>query len=700
MGETRVIGCRRETRPALRLVSMPSQGRVCYPAAEAKRGVTMAYVHFRAWKRAIFLFGAVLGLMGGAWGSDDRMADEIAAASVFDEEIYPFLTQYCMRCHNEDRARADLNVMRFDSEAMAATEAALWSRIAARVESGEMPPEGSDAPAAEVRAAFVAWAQSLQEPEADCNRIASEASVNWYPGFVMSRRLNRMEYQNTLRDLLGIDLDVAHLFPADGAGGEGFNTTGSALFLSSIQMEKYLSAADLAMEAALPSLGALLGQPSARTMRDQAPRQKLLTLLPGPEISPREAAAVTLQEFLSRAWRRPPDKEELGRLLLLFDEAHAREGNFIAAIKLPLKAALVSPNFIFLAEPKPDIIGDYPLGDFEMAARLSYFLWATMPDEELTGLARAGRLQDEETLRRQVARMLRDPRSRALGEQFAAQWLAIEELGVTKLPDTALFPEFDDALAEVMREEVVTFFHRLVAEDRPLLDLVDGDYTFVNERLADHYGIEGVTGPEMREVRFADDTRGGVLGMAAVLTTTSHAVRTSPVLRGKWVLEQLLGDRVPPPPPDVGLLPEEEVRLGDVSLREALEAHRQNPDCAACHSRMDPIGFGLENFDAIGRFRREVAGLPIDASGTLPSGETFDGAGGLKQILLARRGDIMRNFSRKMLGYALGRGLTQFDDCVVTDGLIALESNGYRPSALITEIVLSYPFRYRYSGED
>jgi hypothetical protein len=659
----------------------------------------MVNMHFRAWIAAILFLAAPLGLQADALG-EDAMPEEAVETSVFDDEIRPFLTQYCMRCHSEERARADLNVMRFESETMAAGEAALWSRIAARVESKEMPPEGSDAPPDDVRAAFVAWAQSLQAPEADCNRIASEASVNWYPGFVMSRRLNRAEYENTLRDLLGIELDVAQLFPADGAGGEGFNTTGSALYLSTIQVEKYLAAADLAIETALPSCAALLGQPSARQPELQAQRKKLLTMLPGPEISPREAAAITLHEFLARAWRRPPDKEEMGRLLMLFEDAYTRAGNYIEAIKLPFKAALVSPNFIFLAEPKPDITGDYPLGDFEMAARLSYFLWATLPDDELTGLARDGRLQDDDTLRRQVARMLRDPRSRALGEQFAAQWLAIEELGVTKRPDPTLFPLFDEAMAQIMREEVVTFFHRLVADDRPLLDLIDADYTFINEQLAAHYGIEGVSGPETREVRFADDTRGGVLGMAAILTTTSHALRTSPVLRGKWVLEQLLGDRVPPPPPNVGTLPEEEVQSGDVSLREALEAHRKNPDCAACHSRMDPIGFGLENFDAIGRFRADMAGLPIDASGALPSGETFDGVAGLKQILRARQGDIMRNLTRKLLGYALGRGLTQYDECVVNDGLIALESNGYRPSALITEIVLSYPYRHRYSGED
>ncbi|HRI87943.1 MAG TPA: DUF1588 domain-containing protein, partial [Candidatus Hydrogenedentes bacterium] len=249
-----------------------------------------------------------------------------------------------------------------------------------------------------------------------------------------------------------------------------------------------------------------------------------------------------------------------------------------------------------------------------------------------------------------------------------------------------------------MRQEASAFFHYIVSEDRSLIELISSDYTFANEKLAAIYGMQGVTGPELRRVDLADANRGGVLGMAAVLTTTSHPLRTSPVLRGKWVLEQLLGDRIPPPPPDAGVLPEDDVQPDGLTLRARLEAHRTNPDCAACHQRMDPIGFGLENFDPLGRWRNEQAGQPVDAKGVLPSGEAFSGPQELKAILIARKGEFATNLSRKMVGYALGRSLTKYDQCVIDNCVKSLEDSGYKPSELITEIVLSYPFRHRYSG--
>jgi len=359
---------------------------------------------------------------------------------------------------------------------------------------------------------------------------------------------------------------------------------------------------------------------------------------------------------------------------------------------------LVSPHFLFLAEPQPAKQGDYQLGDFELASRLSYFLWASMPDEELFALARKSALANEEEIERQVRRMLLDPKAQALGEFFVSQWLGITPLGETIKPDPNRFPEFDEALAASMRLEPALYFTRIVQEDRSLLDLLASDYSFVDERLAAIYGIEGITGDEMRLVQFEDDARGGVLGMAAILTTTSHPLRTSPVLRGKFVLEQLLGDRVPPPPPDAGTLPEDDQHTDGLSLREALELHRQKPECAACHERMDPLGFGLENFDPIGRWRVEQAGLPIDTAGELPTGESFSGPAELKELLLERKDAFTRNFTRKMLGYALGRSLTRYDDCVIDDALAAMEEIGGRPSALFVEIALSYPFRHRYSG--
>ena len=611
---------------------------------------------------------------GAAWGED---------ALTFETDIAPIVALYCVDCHNANTARGDLDIERFESTGMVIESIALWQRIGMRVKNGEMPPKRSDQPSAEEKDTILKWLGSLEIDGEDCDRLANEESMGWFPGYVMSRRLNRAEYENTLNDLLHTQLSVADQFPADGAGGEGFDNNGSALFLSAIQIEKYLQSADVAVETALPQ-------------RNASPA--LITASPGVGQAPRDAARLSLDEFLQRAWRRPVESEEVERLVDVFVQAYRRGDSYQDALKLAYKAALVSPHFLFLAEPEPSQAGTYALGDFPLASRLSYFLWATMPDEELLTLAREGKLQDDDVLRSQVQRMLADPKAVALGELFAMQWLGVTQLGETTKPDRERFPEFDDALADTMRAEAAQFFNYIIREDRNLIELIDANYTFANDRLAAIYGLSGVDGSEMRLVELAGGNRGGVLGMAAVLTATSHPLRTSPVVRGKWVLEQLLGDNVPPPPPNAGTLPEDDEQPDGLTLRERMEVHRKNPDCASCHARMDPIGFGLENFDPIGRWRDEQAGLPIDATGELPSGETFAGPRELKDILLKRKEDFARNLARKMLGYALGRSLTRYDQCVVDDCVEALQQTDYRPSALFTEIVLSYPFRHRYSG--
>ena len=632
-----------------------------------------------------------------------------AQAPVFETEILPLIEVYCMDCHNVEEMEGELDLERFGTMDNVLDSIALWQRIGMRIDKKEMPPKKRDKPTDEERALVAEWVASLKLDDGDCDRIASEESVSWYPGYVMSRRLTRAEYENTLRDLLGVEIRVAQLFPADGAGGEGFDTTGSALFLTAIQLEKYLEAADLAIESALPPKK--LGHPagSRRTgagfrrwanedRRLSVVRDRLMGPAPPRRQDRDEAARAIISGFVERSWRRPVDSDEVERFLAMFRAGIARGHNYESALKLVFKAALVSPHFLFLAEPEPDRIGDYALGAYPLASRLSYFLWASMPDDELIALADRGRLQDETVLRGQVWRMLHDPRARALGDLFAAQWLGIVELGSTIRPDPDLFPEFDDALSDSMHGETSRFFNRIVMENRSLIELIDADYTFVNEGLAKLYGLPNVRGGELRLIELAGGHRGGVLGMAAVLTATSHAVRTSPVLRGKWVLERLLGDHVPAPPPDVPPLPDEGASTAGQSLRSRLEAHRKQAECASCHSRMDPLGFGLENFDAIGRWREMESGMPIDARGELPSGEQFDGPGELKQILLQRKEKFARNLARKMLGYALGRSLNRYDECVVDRCVEAMQATDYRAFELFSEIVLSYPFRHRYSS--
>jgi mono/diheme cytochrome c family protein len=644
-----------------------------------------------------FRFLALLFLAAGASGH------AVAEERPTYEQVRPLLAKHCYECHSNDKAKGDLNLERFENEDQIVQELALWSRAEGRMANKEMPPKTRPQPTDEEMATLNAWFSAVKQAGPDCDRLVSEGSTDWYPGYVMSRRLNRFEYENTLRDLLLVDIDLASRFPADGAGGEGFDTDGGALFLSAIQAEKYLDAADHAIEIALPQLPAPGDIVPASTSLSFDPfaaarRDFLIPVRPSETVSPVNAARASLVRFLERAWRRPVRPVEAGHVLSLAVRALGQGQDFDTALKLCYKAALVSPNFLFLAEPKPAENGVYELGPYQLASRLSYFLWSSMPDAELFALADSGELSDAGHLQRQIERMLLDPKAVALGEQFAAQWLGIYQLGETIKLDTNRFPEFDASLTTAMRQEAAQFFQGVFAENRSLLDLIDANYTYANEALARIYGIEGVTGTRMQRVQLADARRGGVLGMSAVLAATSQPLRTSPVLRGKWVLEQLLGDRVPPPPPNVPALPTEEKHADGLTLRQRLEAHRENPDCAGCHSRMDPLGFGLENFDPIGRWRDESGGQPVDARGELPSGEAFNGPAELKQILLARKDEFSRNLSRKMLGYALGRSLTHYDDCVVDRCVEALKNNGYQARLLVNEIVLSYPFRHRYSA--
>ena len=611
----------------------------------------------------------------------------------FEKDVRPIVLENCITCHNPEKKKGDLDLTRFKTAQSALEDEAIWEGVAQKLRAGQMPPKRVERKLSiEDRKKILAWvAAHLESGENDCDKIATDRNNRFYRGYVMSRRLTRFEYNNTIRDLLGVDLHLDEMLPADGAGGEGFDTNGNALFVTAISLEKYLQAAEKALRAVLPDEKSQLSEDLQESQR------RILIAFPHEALSSREAARQDLRAFISRAFRRPATDDEVERLLGLFDRAISKGDSFEASLRFALKAALVSPNFLFLVEPMPKQDGIYELGGFQIASRLSYFLWSSMPDDQLFSLAARGQLHDPSMLRQQVLRMLADPRSIALAQNFATQWLGIRELGISSRPDSTKFPKFDDELMQAEREEVVRFFDSIIREDRSLLDLIDTDHTFVNEKLARLYGISDVSGSELQRVRLADRNRGGVLGMAAVLTATSYPLRTSPVLRGKWVLEQLLGERIPPPPPQTPQLPPDDRRRGGLTFRQQLDQHRANPECAVCHSRMDPLGFGLENFDAIGRWRDSQGNDPIDASGILPHGEQFSGPRELKQILLRRKKDFLRNFSRKMLGYALGRELNKFDECVLTDAANALAGSDNRPSAMIETIALSKPFLYRYA---
>ena len=415
-----------------------------------------------------------------------------------------------------------------------------------------------------------------------------------------------------------------------------------------------------------------------------------------------EAACVReiLSTIARRAYRRPVSEDDVDRLLTFYDRGRAA-GSFDTGIEMALRRLLVSPEFLFRVERDPEGIApgaSYRLSDLELASRLSFFLWSSIPDDELLAVAERGELGDPETFDAQVERMLADPRSEALVGNFAGQWLTLRNAAAVR-PDEDEFPDFGEGLRQAFRRETELLFESVLREDRSALDLLAADYTFVNERLAQHYGIPNVRGSHFRRVALddADAARGGLLGHGSILTVTSYANRTSPVNRGKWVLENILGTPPPPPPPDV---PELETAEGaePLSMREAMEQHRANPVCASCHRLMDPLGLSLEHFDAIGRWRdREAGGAAIDASGELPDGTPFDGPAGLRAALLRHPDRFVTTVTEKLMTYALGRGVEHYDAPAVRAIVRDAARDDYRLSALVKGVVRSTPFQRRRS---
>ena len=419
---------------------------------------------------------------------------------------------------------------------------------------------------------------------------------------------------------------------------------------------------------------------------------------------PTEACAEQILQRLARAaYRRPVAATDLKRPMDFFRRAQREEGDFDAGIERALAAILVSPEFLFRverdpADAKPGSV--YEVDDLTFASRLSFFLWSSIPDDELLDAAEAGKLSDPEELERQVRRMLADSRSKSLTSSFAAQWLYLRNLEAAR-PDMRLFPDFDDNLRQAMRTETELFFDSVLREDRPVVELLEADYTFLNQRLAKHYGIPHIYGSHFRRVDFSGDDddgtvrRGGLLRHASILTVTSYATRTSPVIRGNWVLENILGIPPPPPPPNVPALEEKSAAGKARSVRERLAAHRDKPACSGCHQLMDPVGFSLENYDAVGRWRSEEGGLPIDSAGGFPDGSEFDGVEGLEGAIVARPEIFTSVLIEKLLTYALGRGVEMSDAPAVRKIVGEGQENDYRFSSVILGITKSEPFQMR-----
>ena len=442
----------------------------------------------------------------------------------------------------------------------------------------------------------------------------------------------------------------------------------------------------------------IIGPYAATGPGDTPSRRRIFVSRPANQSEEDGSAKRILTALMRRAYRRPVTAADLQGPFTLYREARA-EGGFEAGIEMALSAVLVSPEFLFRVEPDPAGVPPktvYRVSDVELASRLSFFLWSSIPDDELLDVAVAGKLHEPAVLERQVRRMLADSRSRALVNNFASQWLHLRNLD-SITPDMRLFPDFDDNLRQAFRRETELFFDSILREDRSVLDLLSANYTFVNERLAKHYGIPHVYGSQFRRMTVDGDSwRGGLLRQGSILTVTSYATRTSPVLRGKWVLDNLLGVPPPPPLPDVPALKDNTVD-GRLSVRQRLAEHRTNPTCAGCHNLMDPVGLSLEKFDAVGRRRTAEAGTPIDASGGLPDGSRFSDVGGLEAALLRRPELFVGTFAEKLLTYASGRGVEYYDAPAIRTIVRDARSQEFRISSIILGVVKSQPFQMRTS---
>jgi len=606
------------------------------------------------------------------------LALPVCAADYTFERGQAFLKSYCQTCHTGKAAVGGFKLDLVSSPDSLTSEASRWTALARRVRNGEMPPKGAPAPPLADMEAFTGWTEHALRAAACADGVR--------PGPSRMRRLNRDEYSATLRDLLDMHLDLGASLPVDGGGGEGFDNAAETLFLSPLHSEKYMDAAKFAMEFAA---------------KEFKSRNKILIAKPGPGVTEAQAARTVLTSFLPRAFRRPIGETDVAPYLALFQTARRQGRTFDEAVFFTLRAVLVSPNFLFLVE-SPNASGAVrPLGQYEFASRISYFLWGSMPDEFLSDLAAAGKLHDPAVQKVLVGRMLRNDRSLAFVQRFVDQWLGIRDLAGSKKPDSKLFPMFEKD--EELRSDIVLqptlFFREILTRNLPVLDLIDSKYTIATRNLETFLDVKfPLNRGQAKQPQFVEapegSARGGLLAMPAVHAVSSYPYRTSPVLRGAWILDAILGAPPPPPPPNVPALEEPKGEATPKTMRERLALHRSNAVCASCHDRIDGIGFALENYDVLGRWRTEDAGKPIDNTGEL-NGKTFRGPVELRAYLLTRQDEFLRHLTSKMLGFALGRGLTLNDSCTVDLIVERVKNDSYKAQTLITEIVASVPFRYQ-----
>ena len=770
----------------------------------------------------IALAALSLILVGDSLSAQESATSLRKVQRQYTDSIRPLLETHCADCHWGDSADADLNLEKYETINDLLNDRKKWRKVLTRVAAKEMPPPEDYDPIPDAdHQQLLDWIKQLLN-SVDCTNIN--------PGQVTIRRLNRTEYENTIRDLTGVAFQADGNFPVDDVG-YGFDNIADVLSLSPVLMEKYLEAAEkITLEAVKDparsrksktldakafasdtkasingrslafyfnvTAGAKIIVPKKGTYqvtilasgdqagdeackmgidldgkqkqffdvtnsRDEGDNKLTATLrfdragshrirvaftndyyketrrneasidrnlyltsvtLRGPlESQPgqygrlvlgdpgnnksqqRKSAEKSVRIFASRAYRRPAKSEEVNRLMQLYDAAIKSGDPFEDALRYPMQAVLVSPNFLYrFQQPVP--AGEVrQLDDYELATSLSYFIWSSMPDAELFALAAKGQLKQEAVLRQQVKRMLADKRARALVQNFTAQWLQLRSLSRLQ-PDADLFPGVDEQLKNDMATETKLLVYDLIRRDAPIDELLKANYTYLNERLGKHYGVPGISGANFQKVASQRTRREGILTHASILTLTSNPNRTSPVKRGKWIMENLLGEEPPPPDPDAMQLEDQAELTG--TMRQRMEQHRADPACAVCHKVMDELGFALENYDAVGRWRtRDEAGV-IDAHGELPDGTKFSGSQELQTMISTEmEQQFVRCVAEKMLVYALGRGLEYYDECSLDKIVAHLESHDGRISELVIAICQSDPFRKRLgegasSGQD
>lgn len=742
-------------------------------------------------------------------------------AADFQKDGIAFLQKHCLACHGDKKKNAGVALHTFTDGPSLLKNRKLWDSVIRVVAEGDMPPADKPRPTVEELETF----QKSVGDIFDRADLAAKPD----PGRVTIRRLNKTEYANTVRDLVGIDFNPAEDFPADDIG-YGFDNIGDVLTLSPVLLERYLAAAESIMNRAIlptppkPSerwIGAKYLEPGtnpekigkfrpitkdnlnsqytlslpgeyvfrfkayANSIDDELVKVsvtvngkevKALTIPNGDEksvqwvetkltltkgnnriavnlVNPKkndqgkertlfietfnlngpadtrpethkrlldvdaklakpQQIRVILKRFITKAYRRPATNDEVERLAKFVEATEAKGEKFESAMQLAFQAVLTSPKFLFRVEldDRPDSADPRPINEYQLASRLSYFIWASMPDDELFDLASKNQLNAN--LEAQVKRMLKDPKAATLVDNFVMQWLQLKRITAVA-PDQKLFPQFNEDIRRAMIKETQLFFQEIVREDRSILDIIDGKYTYINGKLAGIYGIKDTKGndwstkkptPGGKQIPWdefvrvelpAESVRSGILTQASVLTVTSNPTRTSPVKRGRWVLEQILGTPPPPPPPEVPELKEDSKSVSSASLRQRMEEHRKNPACANCHNKMDAMGFAFENFDAIGKYRWKDGEFNIDPAGKLPDGKEFKNPQELKTILKDKKELIAKNWAEKMLVYALGRGLEYYDKRTLNNIVSGTAKGNYQFSALVLEIVKSDAFRMR-----